>query len=199
MAVAGTRWLNKSEADAWRAYLAMTRLLAVQLDRELIQDSSLPHAYYEILARLAEAPGQTLRMSELAAVSESSRSRLSHAIARLTEAGWVRRQECETDRRGAFAILTGEGFAALEAAAPAHVESVRRHLFDRLTPEQVGQLEAICTSVLTGLRDAGGAPECPTDDAAPECPGDDLDDAAGMDDGDGIRVPSSAGPDRQAG
>ena len=163
--VQGIRWLDEREQHAWRSYLAMTRLLAAQLDRELQHDSSLPHTYYEILVRLSEAPGRSLRMSELASVSESSRSRLSHAVARLTEAGWVRREGCATDRRGAFAILTDEGFAALDAAAPAHVESVRRHMFDRLSPEQVDQLDAICGSILTGLRDTGAAPECPGDGA----------------------------------
>lgn len=164
MVVKGTRWLDEREQHAWRSYLAMTRLLAAQLDRELQHDSSLPHTYYEILVRLSEAPSRSLRMSQLASASESSRSRLSHAVSRLTEAGWVRREGCATDRRGAFAILTDEGFAALEAAAPAHVESVRRHLFDRLTPEQVEQLDAICGSVLAGLRDTCAAAECAEDD-----------------------------------
>ena len=159
MVAEGTRWLSEPEQHAWRGYLAMTRLLAAQLDRELQQDSALPHTYYEILVRLSEAPDRSLRMSELAVLSESSRSRLSHAVSRLAEAGWVRREDCVTDRRGAFAILTEAGLAALEAAAPAHVESVRRHLFDRLTPEQVDQLDAICVSVLEGLKDSGAAPE----------------------------------------
>jgi DNA-binding MarR family transcriptional regulator len=91
-------------------------------------------------------------MSDLADISESSRSRLSHAVARLEEKGWVQRRICETDRRGAFAVLTDAGFEALAAAAPAHVESVRRHLFDRLAPEQVEQLGEICDALLEGLR-----------------------------------------------
>jgi len=147
-----TRWLDAEEQRAWRAFLSATQLLNTQLDRELQRDSGIPHTYYEILVRLSEAPDRVLRMSELATVAESSRSRLSHAVARLEEAGWVRRESCPTDRRGAFARLTDEGFAALAAAAPAHVESVRRHLFDRLTPEQVRQLAAISEVVLSGLR-----------------------------------------------
>src|SRR3954452_17711309 len=146
-----TRWLDAEEQRAWRAYLSATQLLAAQLDRELQRDSGLPHAYYEILVRLSEAPGRTLRMSELANAAESSRSRLSHAVARLEETGWVRRESCPTDRRGAFARLTDEGFAALEAAAPAHVESVRRHLLDRLTADQVRQLQEIFEAVLAGF------------------------------------------------
>jgi DNA-binding MarR family transcriptional regulator len=152
--VDGTRWLDEQESHAWRSYLAATHLLAAQLDRELQRDSKIPHTYYEILVRLSEAPGRSLRMSELADASESSRSRLSHAVARLEKTGWVRRESCDTDRRGAFAILTDAGFDALAAAAPAHVEGVRKHLFDRLTAEQVGQLAAISDAIVSGLRDA---------------------------------------------
>jgi DNA-binding MarR family transcriptional regulator len=157
----GTRWLDPQEHHAWRSYLAASRLLGAQLERELQRDSQMPHTYYEILVQLSETPGRTLRMSDL---SESSRSRLSHAVARLEKVGWVRRESCPTDRRGAFAVLTDAGFAALEAAAPAHVESVRRHLFDRLTREQIDQLAAICDAITEGLRQeqtASGA--CPAE------------------------------------
>ena len=157
--VAETRWLDADEQRAWRGYLAATRLLNAQLDRQLQRDSGIPHAYYEILVRLSEAPGRTLRMSELADVSESSRSRLSHAVARLEEAGWVRRESCSTDRRGAFAVLTDTGFAALDAAAPGHVEAVRRYLFDRLSAQQIRQLDEISQAMLGGLRQEDPADE----------------------------------------
>jgi DNA-binding MarR family transcriptional regulator len=149
--VEDSRWLDEREQRAWRAYLTGSRLLAAQLDRELQHDSGIPHAYYEILVRLSEAPDRTLRMSDLAEASVSSRSRLSHAVARLEEAGWVRRDSCPTDRRGAFAVLTDEGFGQLAAAAPQHVEGVRRHLFDQLGPEQVDQLGQIFQAVAGGL------------------------------------------------
>src|SRR4051794_10609996 len=148
----GTRWLDDQEHHAWRSYLTATRLLTAQLDRELQRDSQIPQTYYEILVQLSEAPNRSLRMSDLADASESSRSRLSHAVARLEEAGWVSREACPTDRRGAFAVLTQSGFEALVAAAPGHVEGVRKHLFDRLSPEQVKQLAEICDAVIDGLR-----------------------------------------------
>lgn len=151
-----TRWLNAEEQQTWRAYLTATQLLHAQLDRELQRDSGIPHAYYEILVRLSEAPDRVLRMSELADAADSSRSRLSHAVARLEQAGWVQRESCPTDRRGSFARLTDEGFEALADAAPAHVESVRRHLLDRLTPEQITQLRGISEAVVAGLRDSAG-------------------------------------------
>ena len=146
-----TRWLEPDELEAWLAYVATTTLLEGALDRQLQRDSGMPHAYYQILAMLSEVPDRTLRMSELAAVTQSSQSRLSHAVARLERQGWVRRKPCPDDRRSTFAQLTEEGFAALAAAAPGHVRTVRKHLFDRLSGEQVGQLREICRAVLGGL------------------------------------------------
>jgi DNA-binding MarR family transcriptional regulator len=142
-----TRWLEPEEQQTWRAFLRATRRVIEELDRQLQRDAGLPHTYYEVLVGLSEAPERTLRMSELADRSLSSRSRLSHAVARLEDAGWVSRTACPEDRRGTYASLTDEGFAALQAAAPGHVEQVRRLLFDRLDEEQVEQLRAICESI----------------------------------------------------
>ena len=155
--MAETRWLTEDEQRAWRAYLAATRRVFEELDRELQRDAGMPHTYYTILVALSEAPDRTLRMSQLADASGSSRSRLSHAVARLEENGWVRRHSCPSDRRGALATLTDDGFAALAAAAPGHVDGVRRHLFDRLAPDQVDQLRAISESVL-GFNQSGPRP-----------------------------------------
>jgi DNA-binding MarR family transcriptional regulator len=151
-----TRWLEPDELEAWLSYVAATSLLEGELDRQLQRDAGMPHAYYQILAMLSEAPDRRLRMSQLAAITQSSQSRLSHAVARLERKGWVRRKPCPEDRRSTFAQLTEEGFAALAAAAPGHVRTVRRHLFDRLTPEQVQQLREITRAVLGGLGVAGG-------------------------------------------
>jgi DNA-binding MarR family transcriptional regulator len=145
--MAEPRWLSDEEQCTWRAFLAAIQLLTEELDRELQRDANMPHTYYEILVALSEAPCRTLRMSQLAERCQSSRSRLSHAVSRLEEAGWVRRQACATDKRGALAVLTDEGFAALAAAAPGHVEAVRRAVFDVLTPEQVAQLQEISAAV----------------------------------------------------
>src|SRR5512144_1035334 len=135
-----TRWLAADEQRVWRAFLEATRLLFDALDRQVQHDAGMPHAYYEILVRLSEAPDRALRMTELADATLSSRSRLSHAVSRLEEAGWVRRESCPSDRRGAFAVLTDEGVAALAAAAKRHVEAVRTYLFDALTDCQARQL-----------------------------------------------------------
>ncbi len=141
------RWLDDDEQRTWRAFIAVSRLLFEELDRELQRCAGIPHTYYEILVRLSEAPSRALRMSELADRTDSSRSRLTHAIDRLEERGWVRREECPTDRRGQMAVLTEAGISTLVAAAPIHVEGVRTHLFDQLTNEQVGQLRNITEAI----------------------------------------------------
>src|SRR3954447_7391266 len=146
-----TRWLDDEEQRTWRAFLSATQLLFDQLDRELQTDAKMPHAYYEILVHLSESPERTMRMSSLADATLSSRSRLSHAVSRLEEAGWVERRSCPTDRRGQLAVLTDAGFTALEAAAPGHVEGVRQHLFDPLTTEQLASLREISEALLRPL------------------------------------------------
>lgn len=153
-----TRWLSADEQRAWRAFLTATHVLFEELDRQLQRDSALSHGYYEILVRLSEAPDRTLRMSQLAERSQSSRSRLSHAVARLEELGWVERRECPTDRRGQLAVLTDKGFAALEAAAPGHVEAVRSMLLDALTPEQVDQLRVISEAIVAHVEAGAHSP-----------------------------------------
>src|SRR6201990_1514503 len=137
------RWLTGPEQEIWRAYMAASVEFAAHVDRQLRRDSGLPMAYYEILVRLSEAPDRSLRMSELAEGSRSSRSRLSHAATRLEERGWLTRFECPTDRRGQGATLADAGCAALEAAAPGHVAAVREHMIDLLSADQIAQLEQI--------------------------------------------------------
>ncbi|PXY19700.1 MarR family winged helix-turn-helix transcriptional regulator [Prauserella muralis] len=145
------RWLSDEEQRVWRDFSAAVSMLRAHLEGQLQRDSGMPHTYYEVLVVLSEAPGRVLRMSDLALATRSSRSRLSHAIARMEANGWVRREACPTDKRGAFAHLTPGGLAALEEAAPGHVEAVRASLFDPLTPEQVKQLGEISSAVIANL------------------------------------------------
>jgi DNA-binding MarR family transcriptional regulator len=150
MANSQTRWLTAEEQQTWRTFLTAVHTLFSAVDGQLMRDSAIPHGYYEILVRLSEADGHALRMSQLAEASTSSKSRLSHAVARLEERGWVERLDCPTDRRGQIARLTEAGFAALETAATGHVSQVRRSLFDRLDAEQVRQLAAISAAIAAG-------------------------------------------------
>src|SRR6202023_732214 len=128
-----------------------THLLFEQFDRELQRGAGMPSTYYEVLVRLSEAPERRLRMSALADRSQASRTRLSHTIARLEPTSWGERETCPWDRRGTFAVLTDAGFAALEAAAPIHVESVRTHLFDQLDTRQLAELRVIGEQILRHL------------------------------------------------
>ena len=163
-----TRWLDLDEQQTWRAFLSATQLLMDRLDRQLQHEAGIVHTYYEMLVRLSEAPDRSLRMSELAANSLSSRSRVSHAVARMEERGWVRRESCPTDGRGLVAVLTDTGFAALAAAAPGHVECVRENLFDRLDAEQVKHLREISESLLEHLTATGAVSPVPMVDAPQE-------------------------------
>jgi DNA-binding MarR family transcriptional regulator len=155
--VAEARWLDDTEQQAWREFLWATRLLFEALDRQLQRDSGMPHTYYMILATLSEAPARTMTMGQLAEVLRSSPSRLSHAVSRMEADGWVRRSRNPDNRRITNAHLTDLGFDTLAAAAPGHVEAVRRHLFDRLSPEQVAALHEMCGTVRAGL-EPGAAP-----------------------------------------
>jgi DNA-binding MarR family transcriptional regulator len=145
--MAEVRWLSKEQQRVWRNYLAATRMVETEIERQLQRDSRMPATYYEIMVSLSEAPDRTLRMSELAERNRFSRSRLSHAVARMETEGWIERRDCPSDKRGAFAVLTEAGFAVLADAAPGHVEQVRSLLFDNLSDEQINQLGEICATI----------------------------------------------------
>jgi DNA-binding MarR family transcriptional regulator len=125
-----TVWLDEQEQRSWRAYLVGTTLLMDRLDRELREQHGMSLPEYEILVRLSEAEGHRLRMAQLAQSLSHSRSRVTHAVGRMEQAGLVARDACVSDGRGVEAVLTPEGRRALEAAAPTHVAGVRRLLVD---------------------------------------------------------------------
>lgn len=137
---------------AWRAYVVGSALLEHRLNRELQDGHDLSLADYEILVRLSERPETRMRMSELASEVAHSKSRVSHQVRRLERAGLVRRIECPNDGRGVFAELTGPGMALLREAAPTHVEGVREHLIDLLTPEEQQVLGVVFERVTERLR-----------------------------------------------
>jgi DNA-binding MarR family transcriptional regulator len=145
------RWLSAEEQQAWRATVHLSQLLMRQLDRDLTEHGLNGHDY-EILVELSEAPDTRLRMTELADATSQSRSRLSHQIARMESRGLVRRDNCEGDKRGTFAVLTDEGVAAIRRVAPDHVEHVRRHFIDRLTPRQLEEVTDAFAPVVDYLR-----------------------------------------------
>jgi DNA-binding MarR family transcriptional regulator len=145
------RWLTDDEQRTWRRFGALVTLLPAALESQLQRDAGLTHFGYWALAMLSEAPGRSLRMSELALLANGSQSRLSHLISRLEERGWVRRERVGEDGRGYVAVLTDDGYRKIVAAAPGHVEEVRRLVFDLLTPEQLEALDGICAAILAKI------------------------------------------------
>ncbi|MGY1617423.1 MarR family winged helix-turn-helix transcriptional regulator [Geodermatophilus sp. SYSU D00691] len=152
----GTRWLTPAEMAAWLPLVRLMTLLPQRLDRQLREDAGIGHVYYQILAMLSEAPGQQLRMSELAGLTATSPSRLSHAVSALEDRGWVVRCPSERDGRGQVTRLTPAGRAAVEGFAPGHVAEVRRLVVDRLAPEEVDQLARIAGKLLDAATDRRG-------------------------------------------
>lgn len=150
-------WLTEEEQATWRAFLHATMLLEDHLDRQLQRDAGMPHMYYALLSTLSETPGRRMRMSELAEQVKITRSRLSHAVARLEGNGWVRRENCPTDKRGQVCVLTEAGHAELMRTAPGHVDAVRSAIFARLTAEQTQQLGDISRIIAEGLHQPEGA------------------------------------------
>ncbi|MFJ8310514.1 MULTISPECIES: MarR family winged helix-turn-helix transcriptional regulator [unclassified Streptomyces] len=154
-------WLSDEEQRTWRAYLHATTLLEDHLDRQLQRDAGMPHVYYGLLVQLSQAPRRRMRMTELAKSAKITRSRLSHAVARLEKNGWVQREDCPSDKRGQLATLTDAGFGVLERAAPGHVAAVRQAMFDRLTPQQVDQLGEIMRVMAQGLQPTDAKADLP--------------------------------------
>ena len=142
------RWLDEREAKAWINLVRVLMLLPAALDRQLREEAGIPHPYYQILANLSDRPGHAIRMTDLARLVGTTSSRLSHAVASLEQRDWVRREACPTDKRGQICRLTDAGMAVLVAAAPGHVEEVRRLVFDHLTPDEVAQLSTLATKLM---------------------------------------------------
>ncbi|HEY3410479.1 MAG TPA: MarR family transcriptional regulator [Propionicimonas sp.] len=164
-AVTAPRWLNPHELDAWMVTIGVITRLPNLLDRQLQRDSGLTHFEYQVLAGLSQTADRTMRMSTLAEFTEGQLPRVSQVAARLEKRGWIARRPDPTDRRSTLATLTDAGMAVLVAAAPGHVEQVRRVVFDALTAAQVRQLHEIgrrLNEAMTGeLGRAGTATQPP--------------------------------------
>jgi len=150
------RWLTEEEQRAWRGLLRMTSQLNARMNRQLLQDYGVSLADYDVLVVLSEAPEGRLRVFEVADALAWEQSRVSHQLARMQRRGLVAREGCASDARGAFAVLTEAGRAAIERAAPAHVETVRQLVFDGLTHDQLAVLTEIATHVLDRLAATAG-------------------------------------------
>lgn len=160
-----TRWLDDEERQTWLRLIAVAELLPSALDTQLRRDAGLTHFEYFVLAMLSEADERTLRMTGLAQRTNATLPRLSHVVRRLEDRGLVERLPCPDDGRATNARLTDEGWRAVEAAAPGHVETVRRLVLDPLSPGQAEQLGEIGQALLSVLDPAGRMTRAP--DPAP--------------------------------
>lgn len=149
------KWLTASELDDWLTLVRLLMWLPWSIDQQLRRDSKLRMVEYQVLAMLSERPDRTMRMSALAEVTNASLSRLSHVVERLERRGFVRREPDRTDGRFTKAILTNEGFATLEAAAPGHVRHLRSLVIDVLSPEQLRRLGRDAALILTHIERPG--------------------------------------------
>jgi DNA-binding MarR family transcriptional regulator len=149
------QWLTADEQRAWRAYLRAGALLRARLNRQLQADSGLSLPEYEVLVQLSEAPGGRLRPFQLGAALHWEQSRLSHLLSRMTRRGFVAKRECAGDARGAVAVLTAAGRAAIESAAPGHVAAVRRLVFGPLDSARAAAFGQAFEAILAALEDPG--------------------------------------------
>ena len=146
-----TTWLDDTQRHAWRTFLTMHTQLMARLGRQLQVDSELSMADFDVLVQLTDIADGRLRVLELAKALQWEKSRLSHHLGRMVGRGMIVRQDCPNDRRGSFVAITPLGRAAIEEAAPRHVEAVRRFVFDSLTAEQVAALATVSETVLRQL------------------------------------------------
>lgn len=150
------RWLSDAEQRTWRAWLEVMRLLPAKLEDRLHERHSLNLTDYQVLVELSESEEGRLRMTELANRTSLSKSRLSHQIGRMEKASLVERQECPSDRRGAFAVITDQGWALLRGAAPGHVEDVRELFIDLMSADEVAIVGAAMGIIAEKLRQSPG-------------------------------------------
>lgn len=142
------RWLDDTQQRAWRGFMAMHAHLAARMHQDLQRTSGLSLSDYDVLVHLTDVPGGRRRSFDLCRSLDWEKSRLSKQVARMAARGLVAKEPCEEDRRGAWVVLTPAGWRAIRDAAPAHVELVRRLVFDVLSPRQVADMATIVEAVV---------------------------------------------------
>ncbi len=135
-------WLDDEEMRAWRGLVEVFADVHASLEAELVAGFGITEGDYGVLVNLSEAPGRRLRMCDLAARLHLSPSGLTRRLDGLVREGLVAREPSAEDRRVTLAVLTDAGMARLEAAAPAHVDGVRRHFIGNLSRTQIRHLGA---------------------------------------------------------
>jgi DNA-binding MarR family transcriptional regulator len=152
-AMADPDWLDDRELTAWKEFLTVGAVVNRLVDQQLKQDAGLSHPQYEVLARLADAPGGRLRMTELAGAALTSKSGLTYQVGQLAKAGFVAREGCQSDERGIVAVLTEKGRRKLREAAPGHAALVRELFVDGMSREQFAALARGIAALHDNLRE----------------------------------------------
>ena len=145
------RWLTAREERVWRRWQTLNARLSATLHRELQDDAGLSMPDYEVLVHLTDSREGRIRVTDLARLLQWERSRVSHHVTRMESRHLVQRAECAEDGRGAFIVITPQGRAAIEQAAPGHVNTVRRLIFDALSPEEIDALATVIDKALAQL------------------------------------------------
>jgi DNA-binding MarR family transcriptional regulator len=159
-AATAPRWLNSAELQAWQSLTLMLARLPTALEAQLQRDAQLSYVEYYVLAGLSEHPDRTMRLSELAVLTNAELSRLSHLITRLEKRGYVRREPDENDRRCTNAVLTDAGYDHLVAAAPGHVATVRELVIDALDATALTALQDSAERIIARIDDPRYGVEC---------------------------------------
>lgn len=142
------QWLTSQERQAWLALVFTSGVVPAAMDSQLLRDGKLSLFSYNVMAMLSEAPNRMLPMSELAARTSSSLSRLSHVVRKLQERGWIERRPSPEDARVTTACLTEDGMTTIKALAPEHVRTVRDLVFDGLDEQDVVDLERVGKKII---------------------------------------------------
>jgi DNA-binding MarR family transcriptional regulator len=148
------RWLDGHERAVWLRFVRAASAVLTDLDQQLKRDAGVTHSHFLILSTISMAPDNEIGVSKLGEALRYSPSRLSHALRRLEEDGWIQRRADPTDGRAQLVQLSAEGIARIERVAPLHVVEVRARVFDHLTRAQIDQLGAISDALLAGSQDA---------------------------------------------
>jgi DNA-binding MarR family transcriptional regulator len=147
------RWLTTEEQRLWRGWLKLNAQLTATLAREMQEEAGLSSPDFEVLVNLTDSPEGRVRVTDLATQMLWERSRVSHHVTRMERRGLVQRANCKEDGRGAWVEITATGRTAIEKAAPGHVETVRRLVFDALSPEEVRAFTRLVEKVQASAAD----------------------------------------------
>ncbi len=152
--MADKQGLDDDEQAAWRSFVEMHHLLERHLARSLQREFDLSGSDYEVLVNLSESPQGRMRAYELGRATMWEKSRLSHHLSRMEKRGLVRREvDPGGDARFPSVVLTPDGRAAIEAAAPANAARVRELFVDVLGKKRLALFREASDDILAAVEE----------------------------------------------